>query len=119
MPKTILVVDSHRDSRLLLSIGLKKRGHQVVEADSAESALKVIGKVPVAAVITDIKLLSTPNGLGLARVLRRLYPDIPYIVTTTGDTSDSEAQGVGAVRLFRKPLNVQEVIQSVETTLQL
>ena len=53
---SILVVDDERSMREMLSIMLKKEGHDVVVADCGKAAVEILRRRPVDLLISDIKM---------------------------------------------------------------
>ncbi len=62
---------------------LDEAGFKVFEAVSADEALTVLEARPdVQAVVTDIEMPGSMNGIALARVIRDRWPGIGVIVTS-------------------------------------
>ena len=53
---SILVVDDERSMREMLSIMLRKEGHDVVVADCGKAAVEILRRRPVDLLISDIKM---------------------------------------------------------------
>ena len=58
-------------------------GFPIIEADSAEEALRALsGGRNIAAVVTDIRMPGSMDGIGLCRWMREHTPDTPIIAMT-------------------------------------
>ncbi len=115
---TILVVDDERNIRRTLRMVLETEGYQVLEAESAEQALEVLGAEPVDLGVFDIRLPGM-DGLALLSRARELWRDLPVIVISGhADTSDVvDAVKRGATDFFSKPVDRDRVLVSVRNAL--
>src|SRR4030095_5924136 len=84
MPR-VLVVDDQADVRTIISIVLRIHHYDIVEADSAASALKLFEDVSFDLAIVDIFLHGT-NGSDLITALRTRMPGLP-VVAISGMTA--------------------------------
>ena len=81
--ETILVVEDNPEVRLLAMRMLGSLGYAVLEAADADSALAMLGRHPVVALMfTDVVLPGGVNGAQLARLAQERYPDLKVLYTS-------------------------------------
>src|SRR5512139_1342170 len=116
--QVILVVDDEKNIRLMLRRTLEDDGYAVIEAESAEKALEVLGAEPVDLGVFDIRLPGM-DGLTLLSKARELWRDLPVIVVSGhADTPDVvDAMKRGATDFFNKPVDRDRVLVSVKNAL--
>lgn len=79
----LLVVEDDTLVRLAISEHLRDAGFSVVEAASADEALRYLGAGDrIDLVFTDIQMPGRLDGIGLARQLRRRHPALSVILTS-------------------------------------
>jgi len=126
----ILIVDDSRDEQELLTNRLQAAGYEsLLVADSAETALGIVGQVEgeqrgeqVDLILMDI-MLTGIDGLEACRRItttERLQ-DIPIIVITvkTSEQDLRAAFAAGAMDYIRKPVNSVELVARVSSALTL
>jgi DNA-binding NtrC family response regulator len=120
---TVLVVDDEKNIRRTLEMVLTGEGYRVLEAESAERALQMLGnpQEPVDLGIFDLKL----PGISGLEALERLRADeatrdLPVIVISGHATVHDAVTAVklGASDFFEKPLNRERVLVSVKNCIQ-
>ncbi|MGH7094394.1 MAG: response regulator [Stellaceae bacterium] len=100
--QTILVAEDEVLVRSSVAEYLRATGHRVIEAANAAEALTVLGAgLEVDLVFSDIVMPGDIDGIGLARLMRRRFPDIP-VVLTSGDQSRATEANI-ADGFIRKP----------------
>jgi phosphoserine phosphatase RsbU/P len=126
----ILIVDDSRDEQELLSNRLRAAGYKsLLVADSAETALGILGQVEagertaeVDLILMDI-MLPGADGLEACRRITTTEPlqDIPIIVITvkTDEQDLRAAFAAGAIDFIRKPVNSVELVARVSSALAL
>jgi DNA-binding response OmpR family regulator len=79
----ILLVDDDYDLTEMYGASLRQNGHQVVEADSAQSALDALESYAVEVIIMEM-LLPYHNGISFLHELRSFidWSDLPVIVAS-------------------------------------
>src|SRR5437879_9306303 len=94
---TALVVEDDQDQRELLSLLLEECDMAVIQCETAESAEVVLERVgeSLSMIFTDVKLAGDMNGVELAELAKRRFPDLVVIVT-----SGSEAPVLPAGAMF-------------------
>lgn len=115
--KKILIVDDSVDTRLVVSVRLKKHGYDTVFAADGMQATAVAQQTRPDAIILDLGL---PGGSGFI-VLQRLKANttlacIPVIILTADESPESEFKGLeaGAVAFLHKPVQEEALIAAVE-----
>ena len=79
----VLLVDDEAIVRLIAAGGLEDAGYDVVEADSATDALNVLEtRNDVRLLFTDVNMPGDMDGLALAELVHRRWPDIKLVVTS-------------------------------------
>src|SRR5215212_2853548 len=103
MPR-VLVVDDQADVRAMISIVLRIHHFEIIEAESAESALMLFETASFDLVIVDIFLQDT-NGSDLITALRTCVPGLPVIAISGMTALDflSETPGLSDVVCLQKP----------------
>jgi DNA-binding NtrC family response regulator len=80
---TVLIVDDECELRSMLILGLSERGYKVLEADSVETAQRLLrGHTQIDVVICDVRMPGGPDGTELAVWLYQFLPDIVLILTS-------------------------------------
>lgn len=108
--RTVLLVEDDAIVRMGTMALLESLGHQVIEAESGESAVALLqGGAEADALITDFAMPGM-NGAEVVRNVRTLRPGMPaLIVTGYADTPDLGE----AVRLLRKPFTPHQIAEQV------
>lgn len=112
----IVVVDDSDFSRGLIISMLNEASFKVVgEANSAESALKVIAATKPNVVITDI-VMPEISGIELTEKINKAYQNIAVIIVSSLSQEHIvlEAIGAGASDFIAKPIQKQQLIDSLE-----
>ncbi|PAU87777.1 sigma-54-dependent Fis family transcriptional regulator [Pseudomonas sp. WN033] len=90
----ILLVEDDQALREALVDTLALAGYAYREAESAEAALALLAREPVAMVVSDVNMPGM-DGHALLRTLRNRYPQVPTLLMTAYGTVH---QAVGAMR---------------------
>jgi CheY-like chemotaxis protein len=110
--RRILVVDDNPDHLALLAELLRGRGYDVIEANDASEALRLVSDRKPDACVIDIGLPGM-NGYELARRLREIPATREcrlIAVTGYGTKSDKEAfEEAGFDHFFPKPTDIEEL----------
>lgn len=120
-PKRILVVDDEEDIRLIISYNLHKEGYDVLNSESAESALSREDLGSVDLFILDV-MMEGMSGFEMAAELKR-RPETakaPVIFITAKDSEDDKVVGfeAGADDYISKPFSVREMCSRVKAVLR-
>ncbi len=116
----ILVVDDDRNIRRMVAATFDTAGHRVIEADSAEQALKLFPESTADLVLSDVRMAGI-NGFGLLTELKRLNPALPVIMMTAyASIADAvEAMRHGAYDYIPKPFTTDHIRRVVSRALEL
>lgn len=116
MDLKIVVVDDSDFSRTLIIKMLKSAGFDVVgEAASAAIALQVIKEKKPHVVITDI-VMPEVSGIELTESINKSFDDV-YVIVISSLSQEHivlEAIGAGAADFIAKPINEQQLVDSLE-----
>ncbi len=109
---SVVVIEDDPAVRLGMVQALHLAGLDVVEADSAEIALRQIVPGQRSVVVTDLRLPGI-DGLALLGALKRSDPALPVIVITGhGDVQTAvEAMRAGAADFLEKPFSSERLVQ--------
>jgi len=118
MRPLILIVDDTPLARQTLRRTLEGHGYHVIEADSAEDAIRVYAEEWPDLVTMDM-LMDRHNGIAAIRALRQLDHKAKIIVCSA--TSDQSfvagAAGLGVESYLNKPVATERLIAAVEKAL--
>jgi len=111
----ILIVDDEYLERTLIKLSIDWIAHDfeiIGEADSGETALRLIEKNPPDILITDI-CMPFMDGLKLCAAVREKYEDIKIIIITGHREFEyaKTAIKVGVTDFLLKPINSEEVLK--------
>jgi len=119
--KTILVVDDDESVRSFLSFSLKSEGFNVVDAASAEAALKSLQKLVPNIILLDI-MLPKMNGFTMCKALRanqRLkHVPVLFISADVTEKTPELAKEAGAQGLIEKPIMFDEFLLQILDALE-
>jgi CheY-like chemotaxis protein len=104
--QTVLVVDDSADVAEVTSSLFEDLGYETIYRESAEAALKLLEVgTKIDLVFSDIVMPGTIDGVGLAREIRSLYPNLPVVLTT--GYSDAASAAPSNLRILRKPFDTE------------
>jgi len=116
----ILVVEDEALIRMILVDELEDAGFEVIEAENADAAVMELTRYPdIGAVVTDVRMPGSIDGLGLAVWMREHRSAVPIIITSGFSTPpDTDAINSAIVKIVAKPYKPQEVASWLEEILQ-
>ena len=80
-PPVVLVVEDEAMVRIVPTGFFEDAGFEVVEADNGAEAVQVLNsRADIQAVVTDVQMPGTPDGIGLARYVRDVCPDCAIVI---------------------------------------
>jgi len=108
----VLVVEDEAIIRMMLVDELEDAGIAVIEAEGADAAAAIMSNgATIRAVVTDVRMPGTMDGLGLAAWMRDRAPGVPIIITSGVATeSDCEAINPSIKRVISKPYSAKIVV---------
>ena len=115
---TILIVEDHLVTQLVLSKRLRNSGYEVITANNGQEALaSAMAHAPVDLIISDISMPEM-DGLDFLRRVRadETLRDVPVIILTTSvlDQHRLEASAAGANGFLEKPVSSWELEEAVK-----
>jgi CheY-like chemotaxis protein len=117
---TILVIEDYSDTRELLSVLLRRKGYNVIEAeDGVEGLLKASGHYPDL-ILMDLALPEM-DGVEVARHIRAQpkLSRIPIFVVSAYATEDikQEVLAAGCTEVFGKPIDDEALLKIISYAL--
>jgi two-component system, response regulator PdtaR len=107
--KKVLVVDDEAILRMVASDYVEETGLEAIEAKSADEALAILNTVHgICAVITDIQMPGSIDGLELAALIRHRWPHIAVVVASGRVVPIGNQLPAGA-RFLAKPYGPAEI----------
>jgi len=111
LPKRILVVEDHENTRALYAEELQEAGYEVLTAENGYLAMKIIEKDRVDLVITDLRMPEV-SGVTLIHCIHFHDEKIPVVVVSA--YRQYEEPLAGNIRaFFTKPVNLELLKQCV------
>ena len=114
----ILIVEDEISVRLFGVQALKNKGYEVLEADSAEDAIKILAEDggSINLVITDV-MMPGMTGIEMAEKIGSTYPDMKFIFTS-GYAEDAVSYlSTGKHHFLSKPFSLAELSCKVKEVL--
>lgn len=112
-PTTILVVEDEMLIRVISAEMLEDAGFKVIEADSADEALKILGRTEdVQVLFTDIRMPGSMDGLQLAALVHKHWPNIKLLLTS-GHCSLVATEVPEGGRFVPKPYSLAAVVTEI------
>ena len=111
----ILVVEDEALIRMLLVDAMEDAGFTVVEANGADAAIATFGRRrDISAVVTDVRMPGSMDGIGLAGWMREHVPGVPIIICSGMDTRiDLTITNPAIVRVVSKPYMPDDIASFV------
>jgi DNA-binding NtrC family response regulator len=111
----LMLVDD--EERFLQTTGkmIRKKGVDVLTANSGEACLEMLAKELVHVIVLDVKMPGM-DGVETLKQIKQRYPRIEVIMLTGHATADSAVEGLksGATDYLQKPTSVEDLIAKAE-----
>jgi DNA-binding response OmpR family regulator len=102
-----LIVEDDSLLRITTASYLRDEGFDVIEAADADQAIRVLGYTEVDAVFSDLSRPGSANSLTLGRWLRRMRPQVGFLLTSATEQTAAESQEWGL--LLSKPYQFSDL----------
>jgi two-component system nitrogen regulation response regulator NtrX len=115
----VLVVDDEEGIRFSLRGVLEDEGYEVLDAESAEDALTLLGAEPVGLVFLDIWLPGM-DGLAVLERIRQMLPSLPVLMISGHGAIETAVSAIkkGAYDYIEKPLSLDKVVIAAARALE-
>jgi CheY-like chemotaxis protein len=114
--KRVLVVDDEDDLTWSISkhLAKDKDKYDLICVNSGKKALEVLSQLPVALVISDIRMPEI-SGLDLLVKIKDFYPTTKVVIMTAYGSSEAhdEANARGCLKYIEKPFEINELRQII------
>lgn len=118
---TILIIEDERDIRDVIAWNLKREGYAVLEAETAEKGLELIGRTAVDLVLLDM-MLPGVDGLSALKSIRgsETTRDLPVLMVTARSEDADIVAGLelGADDYICKPFSPRVLIARIRARLR-
>lgn len=110
----VLVVDDDPLILTVVDLMVRHMGHTVRTAPDATAALDIMADAPADLIVSDIRMPGM-DGLALARLVRKDYPNIPIILMTgyLSEYSSGSASEIGVEGILKKPFKSAELVGAI------
>lgn len=111
--KRILVVDDEQELVEILEFFLVDDGFETVKANNGAEALRQFNLHDIDLVISDVHM-PVMNGLAMYEQIRHIDLKVPVLfISGYSDLTDERAKTIGALALFNKPIDTENLIKAV------
>ena len=115
----ILVIDDEQGIRNLLDMLLRRKGYDVVVAESGQKGLELFRRERPDVIVLDLKMPEM-DGLTVLRQIQNLDPRKPVIVLTGAGTAEAEQQvrALGVTEYVEKEFSLHLLGDSLKRLLK-
>jgi DNA-binding NtrC family response regulator len=115
----ILIVDDEEVLQDVLTVLLRKEGHNTISAYSGEEGIEILDKEEIDLVLLDL-MLPGMNGMQVLKEIRQRWPDQVVVVITAYSSIESaiDAMREGAFHYIPKPFKNEEVLLTLRKGLE-
>lgn len=119
---SILIIDDEPGIREMLYDILESEGYEVMEAPNGKAGIKLQNELNFDLVITDL-IMPEKEGIETIIELKRDFPNVKIIAISGGGRVDPDnylftAQHLGADKTFAKPIDIEELLETIERLLK-
>jgi two-component system NtrC family response regulator len=117
--ETILIVDDEKNYLVVLEALLSPEGYEIMTADNARSALRLIEESDLDLVLTDMKMPGV-SGMELLEQCKKIKPEVPVIMMTAYGTIEMAVQAMKkhAFDYITKPFQNEELKLTIKKALE-
>ena len=115
---TILLVDDKKDVREVVTRILREDGHEVIEVENGDVAIKMLSMRSYDMLLSDITMPKI-DGIELARKVAEDHPEIPIVLITGYAADRQRAYDLGVVvhNIIIKPFTPSMLRDTINRTL--
>ena len=115
----ILIVDDDEQIREILRMWLEKSGFEVVEAPDGKIGVEIQNNTPSDVLICDL-IMPGQEGFETITHFKQAFPEVCILAISGGGRIDADsylpmAQSLGAWKVYKKPLNISDMIEDIKT----
>lgn len=111
---SILLVEDHLDTQLLMRQILKKDGARVHAVGTGHEAFEYLRNNPAPDLILLDLTLPEMTGEEFLSDLRKTHPDLPVLIISGWDNLEERAAAMGANGSVRKPFSIAQLHQQLD-----
>jgi CheY-like chemotaxis protein len=111
---TVLLGEDDESIASVVTVILKENGHKVIHAADEKTLLSLLPKKPQL-ILLDISLAGG-DGAALAKKLKHdpLYAEIPIVIVSANNETESIAEQAGANDFLLKPFDLDQLLDMVK-----
>jgi len=115
----VLVIDDEQGIRALLDTLLRRKGYDVIVAESGQKGLECFRRARPDVIVLDLKMPEM-DGLTVLRQIRSLDPIIPVIILTGAGTAETEqrVRALGVTEYVEKEFSLHLLGDSLKRLLK-
>lgn len=115
---TILLVDDDKAVREVASELLEDAGYTILQAENAHAAMRLIeSHSEIDLVFSDVRMPGQVDGVGLARWIRRVHPELLVVLVSGYVEPESLLRKTEVDAILQKPYTNTDVLGRLETLL--
>jgi PAS domain S-box-containing protein len=117
--ETVLAVEDNASLRRVVVRQLGELGYRVIEAEDAQTALRVLESEPVDLLFTDIVMPGGSSGYDLAHAAQLRWPDLKVVLTSGFPEIKTNGNGAAPnLRLLSKPYRRDDLARAIREVLE-
>lgn len=115
----ILIVDDNVSQCKTMAFIMQRKGYDVTMAENGPQAIALVEKHPFDIIFMDIKM-PLMNGVEAYKKIKKIRPDTKVMMMTAYAVEDLVQQALeeGAYGIIYKPLDIEKILEVVETAKQ-
>lgn len=119
MQKLIYILDDEKEIRKTLRVILEDEDYLVEDFSNGKTLMKALSKERPSLLLLDV-WVGKEDGLVILDECKKLYPSLPVVMISGHGTIELAVNATkkGAIDFLEKPLSIEKVIQTIETSIE-
>lgn len=119
MQKLIYILDDEKEIRKTLRVILEDEDYLVEDFSNGKTLMKALSKERPSLLLLDV-WVGKEDGLFILDECKKLYPSLPVVMISGHGTIELAVNATkkGAIDFLEKPLSIEKVIQTIETSIE-
>ncbi|MBL0955182.1 MAG: sigma-54-dependent Fis family transcriptional regulator [Leptospira sp.] len=119
MQKLIYILDDEKEIRKSLRVILEDEDYVVEDFSNGKTLMKALSKERPSLLLLDV-WVGKEDGLVILDECKKLFPSLPVVMISGHGTIELAVSATkkGAIDFLEKPLSIEKVIQTIETSIE-